>query len=89
MGCGVYKNNVWIVIIRQEGIMMHCLRYIESYGHSSIPVEGFSKNLLSQVSTQVQGDVYTHVIWTVMNTSVCLYTGMLNCENYRVKFIGV
>jgi len=62
--------------------MLHCWRHIKSYGHSSTPVEGFSKNF-GHATTQVQGDIYTHVFWTIVYTSVYLYTGVLNYETVR------
>jgi len=61
---------------------MHCWIYFISYRHTSIPVEGYSKTS-SHVSTQVQGDIYTHMIWTTVYKSVYLYTSVLNYETVR------
>ena len=61
---------------------MHCWRYIKSCDHIITQAQGYSKTVC-HVSCQVQDDIYTHVIWTTVYTSVYLYTGVLNCETVR------
>ena len=59
--------------------MIHCRRYVKSYGHISIQAECFSGTRRHK-STQVQGNVYTRVICSRVYMSLYVYAGVLHYE---------
>ena len=43
------------------------------------------------INIQMQGNVYTHVIWITVYMSVCVYAGMLNYETvyHKSSLLGI
>ena len=66
--------NIYNQVRRYYDALLKKYQIIWSAGFSA----EVTLNIFCHRSTQVQGDMYRHVIWTVVYKSLYLHTGMLN-----------